>query len=104
MVKLNYPKKLQLSLKIQKEKYFMHQTLYIVIPRKTKKLLNLDLIGTLFTNTGLTLNTLTANIGLACFHGYRTVLCFILHKVYNIILILYRILLIYCIVLFCTYK
>ena len=66
MVKFNSPTKSQLCLKISKEKYFMHLTLYNFIFQIEKKPVNLrflrnTLSPTLTTNTGLAINTLATN-------------------------------------------
>ena len=70
MVKFNSPTKSQFCLKISKEKYFMHLTLYNFIFQIDKKMVNFrffwnTLNPTLTTNTGLAVNTLTTNTGLA---------------------------------------
>ena len=70
MVKFKGPTKSQLCLKISKEKYFMHLTLYNFIFQIDKKFVNFrffwnTLSPTLTTNTGLAVNTLTTNTGLA---------------------------------------
>ena len=70
IVKLNGPAKSQLCLKISKEKYFMHLTLYNFIFQIDKKMVNFrffwnTLSPTLTTNTVLAVNTLTTNTGLA---------------------------------------
>ena len=66
-VKLNGPAKSLLFLKIPKEKYFMHLTLYDLIFQTYKNLNFLflwnTLSPTLLTNTGLPVNTLFMNIG-----------------------------------------
>ena len=80
IVKLYSPTKLYLCLKIPKEKYFMHPTLYNFIFQIDKKLVNFKFfwntlsptltmntylaVNTLTTNTGLAVNTLTTNTGL----------------------------------------
>ncbi len=66
MVKFNGPTKSQLCLKISKEKYFMHLTLYNFILQIDKKLVNFrffwnTLSPTLTMNTGLAVNILTTN-------------------------------------------
>ena len=70
MVKFYGPTKLQLCLKISKEKYFTHLTLYNFIFQIDKKMVNFrffwnTLNPTLTTNTGLAVNTLTTNTDLA---------------------------------------
>ena len=66
MVKFNGPTKLQLCLKISKEKYFIHLTLYNFIFQLDKKFVNFrffwnTLSPTLTKNTSLAVNTLTTN-------------------------------------------
>ena len=70
MVKFNGPTKSKLCLKISKEKYFMHLTLYDFLLQIHKKLVNFrffwnPLSPTLTMNTGLTINILITNTGLA---------------------------------------
>ena len=73
MVKINVPTMSKLCLKISKEKFFMHLTIYNFIFQIEKKFANFrffwnTLSPTPTMNTSLAVNTLTTNAGLVLTH------------------------------------